>query len=75
VFRGTRHIDETTFKEIYGPKLEGGNVFEMSKGSVLLRISINDRGKDENEPISATYILGQPTKTIYSADQAVSCSK
>jgi 2-polyprenyl-6-methoxyphenol hydroxylase-like FAD-dependent oxidoreductase len=42
VFRGTRHVDGSTFKELYKPKFEGGSIIEMRDGNTLLQISIND---------------------------------
>jgi 2-polyprenyl-6-methoxyphenol hydroxylase-like FAD-dependent oxidoreductase len=59
VFRGTRHIDRTTFKKIYEPRFEGGNVLETKKGDVLLQISINDRGKNE-VGVDISYIYSHP---------------
>ncbi|KAH8814054.1 hypothetical protein F5882DRAFT_485456 [Hyaloscypha sp. PMI_1271] len=58
VFRGTRHIDPT-FKKIYEPRFEGGNVLEIRKGDALLQILINDRGKNE-VGVDISYIYSRP---------------
>ena len=59
VFRGTRHIDRATFKKIYEPRFEGGNILEIRKGDALLQISINDRGKTE-VGVDISYIYSHP---------------
>jgi 2-polyprenyl-6-methoxyphenol hydroxylase-like FAD-dependent oxidoreductase len=42
VFRGARHVDGSTFKELYKPNFEGGSIIEMRDRNTLLQISIND---------------------------------
>jgi 2-polyprenyl-6-methoxyphenol hydroxylase-like FAD-dependent oxidoreductase len=46
VFRGTRRLDQDTFRESYPPYFENGNVIEMKKGDILLQIWINSHQQD-----------------------------
>jgi 2-polyprenyl-6-methoxyphenol hydroxylase-like FAD-dependent oxidoreductase len=57
VFRGTRHIDGTTFRNIYEPQFGAGNILEMKKGAALLQISINDLS---TEGTDISYIYSRP---------------
>lgn len=59
VFRGTRHIESTTFEDFYEPKIEGGNIVESKKGDALLQLSINDRGKN-GDGVDISYIYSRP---------------
>lgn len=61
VFRGTRRIDSSTFKEIYGKSLTDANLVETKKGNVLLQISINDYVPD-SETVDLSYIYSRPAK-------------
>jgi 2-polyprenyl-6-methoxyphenol hydroxylase-like FAD-dependent oxidoreductase len=58
VFRGTRHIDGSTFKELYKPKFEGGNILEMRDGNILLQISINDV-RERGDGVDVSYIYSR----------------
>jgi 2-polyprenyl-6-methoxyphenol hydroxylase-like FAD-dependent oxidoreductase len=68
VFRGTRHIDGSTFKELYKPKFEGGSIIEMRDGNTLLQISTNDVRERGMGLISATYIHAKLAKMINFTD-------
>jgi 2-polyprenyl-6-methoxyphenol hydroxylase-like FAD-dependent oxidoreductase len=46
VFRGTRRLDQDTFREIYAPSFENGNVIETRKGDILLQIWVNSHYQD-----------------------------
>jgi 2-polyprenyl-6-methoxyphenol hydroxylase-like FAD-dependent oxidoreductase len=46
VFRGTRRLDQDTFRENYAPYFENGNVIERNKGDILLQIWINSHQQD-----------------------------
>jgi hypothetical protein len=46
VFRGTRRLDQDTFRENYAPCFENGNVIETKKGDILLQIWINSHNQD-----------------------------
>jgi len=58
VFRGTRHVDGSTFKELYKPKFEGGSMIEMRDGNTLLQISINDV-RERGDEVNISYIYSR----------------
>ncbi|PMD25117.1 FAD/NAD(P)-binding domain-containing protein [Hyaloscypha hepaticicola] len=78
VFRGTRHIDGSTFKELYKPKFEGGSIIEMRDGNNLLQISTNDV-RERGDGVNISYIysrqarqddqLHRPERTLQESEQ------
>jgi 2-polyprenyl-6-methoxyphenol hydroxylase-like FAD-dependent oxidoreductase len=46
VFRGTRRLDQDTFRENYAPYFENGNMIETKKGDILLQIWVNSHQQD-----------------------------
>lgn len=61
VFRGTRHIDGSTFKELYKPKFEGGSIIEMRDGNTLLQISTNDV-RERGDGVNISYIYSRQAR-------------
>ena len=62
VFRGTRRIDGTEFKEIYEGHFKGGNVIEIKQGDTLLQIFINDYVQD-SEAVDISYIFSRAARS------------
>ncbi|KAH7417297.1 hypothetical protein BKA64DRAFT_739837 [Cadophora sp. MPI-SDFR-AT-0126] len=60
VFRGTRRVGGTSFREIYESFFKDGNVLETKHGETLLRIYINDYVQD-SEAVDISYIYSRPS--------------
>jgi 2-polyprenyl-6-methoxyphenol hydroxylase-like FAD-dependent oxidoreductase len=58
VFRGTRHIEGPTFKEIYQSKFRNGNTVQLRKDDVLLQVWINNYQK-ESDDVDISYVYSR----------------
>ncbi|KAL2072544.1 hypothetical protein VTL71DRAFT_11887 [Oculimacula yallundae] len=61
VFRGTRRIEMSVFKQIYEKCFGEGNIIQTKTGDILLQIWINDV-KDESEGVDISIIYSRPSK-------------
>jgi 2-polyprenyl-6-methoxyphenol hydroxylase-like FAD-dependent oxidoreductase len=59
VFRGTRRLDQDTFRENYAPYFKSGNVIETQKGDILLKIWVNSH-HHVTGAVDISYVYSRP---------------